>query len=156
MRWQPTLNLPLSKGIGASLVAQMVKKPPVNAGDAGSTPGSGGSPGEGYGNPLQYSCLGKSHGQRRLAGYNPWSRKGVRHNLATKQQQSKGVYGDVTYQDHWSLLPLIRQRVKWGHAGCGGSDPNQLWLLTWCEPQPQNTNMGKWCLWILFVFCTNT
>ena len=27
------------------------------AGDPGSTPGSGRSPGEGNGNPLQYSCL---------------------------------------------------------------------------------------------------
>ena len=29
-----------------------------NAGDPGSIPGSGKSPGEGNGNPLQYSCLG--------------------------------------------------------------------------------------------------
>ena len=28
-----------------------------NAGDRGSIPGSGKSPGEGNGNPLQYSCL---------------------------------------------------------------------------------------------------
>ena len=28
-----------------------------NAGDPGSIPGLGGSPGEGNGNPLQYSCL---------------------------------------------------------------------------------------------------
>ena len=28
-----------------------------NAGDPGSIPGSGTSPGEGNGNPLQYSCL---------------------------------------------------------------------------------------------------
>ena len=36
----------------------MVKKPPVNAGDLGLTPGSGRSPGEGNGHPLRYSCLG--------------------------------------------------------------------------------------------------
>ena len=39
----------------------MVKNPPANAGDArdkSSIPGSGRSPGEGNGNPLQYSCLG--------------------------------------------------------------------------------------------------
>ena len=29
----------------------------LNAGDLGSIPGSGRSPGEGHGNPLQYSCL---------------------------------------------------------------------------------------------------
>ena len=36
------------------------KNPPANAGDpgdAGLIPGSGRSPGEGNGNPLQYSCL---------------------------------------------------------------------------------------------------
>ena len=46
-----------------------------NAGDLGSIPGSGRSPGEGNGNPLQYSCLEKPHGPRSLAGYNPWGRK---------------------------------------------------------------------------------
>ena len=34
-----------------------VKNPPANAGDVGSIPGSGRSPGGGHGNPLQYSCL---------------------------------------------------------------------------------------------------
>ena len=36
----------------------MVKNPPANAGDTGSIPGSGRSPGEGNVNPLQYFCLG--------------------------------------------------------------------------------------------------
>ena len=35
----------------------MVKNLPANSGDAGSIPGLGRSPGEGNGNPLQYSCL---------------------------------------------------------------------------------------------------
>ena len=35
-----------------------------NAGDLGSIPGSGKSPGEGNGNPLQYSCLDNSMGRR--------------------------------------------------------------------------------------------
>ena len=34
-----------------------VKSSACNAGDLGSIPGSGRSPGEGNGNPLQYSCL---------------------------------------------------------------------------------------------------
>ena len=33
------------------------KESACNAGDPGSVPGSGRSPGEGNGNPLQYSCL---------------------------------------------------------------------------------------------------
>ena len=36
----------------------MVKNLTANAGDTGSTPGSGRSPGERNGNLLQYSCLG--------------------------------------------------------------------------------------------------
>ena len=35
-----------------------IKNPPANAGDTGSIPGSGGSPGEGNGNTFQYSCQG--------------------------------------------------------------------------------------------------
>ena len=39
-----------------SLVTQMVKHAYI-AGDRGSVPGLGRSPGDGNGNPLQYSCL---------------------------------------------------------------------------------------------------
>ena len=47
-------------GALASLVAQTVKAPVCNEGDPGSIPGSGRSPGQGNGNPLQYSCLENS------------------------------------------------------------------------------------------------
>ena len=46
-----------------------------SAGDLGSIPGLGRSPGEGNGNPLQYSLPGKFHGLRTLVGYSPWGRK---------------------------------------------------------------------------------
>ena len=51
----------MSGTLGASQVVLMVKNLPANAGDirdVGSIPGLGRSPGEGNGNPLQYSCLG--------------------------------------------------------------------------------------------------
>jgi len=35
----------------------LIKNPPANAGDVDLIPGLGRSPGEGNGNPLQYSCL---------------------------------------------------------------------------------------------------
>ena len=41
-----------------------VKNLPANAGDAGSVPESGRSPGGGNGNPLQYSCLGNLKDRR--------------------------------------------------------------------------------------------
>jgi len=36
----------------------VLKNLPANTGDMGLIPGPGRSPGEGNGNPLQYSCLG--------------------------------------------------------------------------------------------------
>ena len=51
---------------GASLVAQMLKNLPANAGDARDTGlilGVGRSPGIGNGTPLQYSCLENSMGR---------------------------------------------------------------------------------------------
>ena len=57
-----------------SEVAQVVKNLPANAGhirDVHSIPGLGRSPGGGHGNPLQYSCLEKSHAPNSLEGYSP-------------------------------------------------------------------------------------
>ena len=45
-----------------------VRDLPANAGDTGSIPGLGGSPGEGNGNPLQHSCL-QNLTERSLVGY---------------------------------------------------------------------------------------
>ena len=46
------INVLVSSSGGSS-----VKNPPANALDTGLLPGWGRSPGEGNGNPLQYSCL---------------------------------------------------------------------------------------------------
>ena len=52
-----------------------------NAGDPGSIPGLGRSPGEGNGNLLQYSCLENPiDGQTGPVGYKPRVCKGVGHN----------------------------------------------------------------------------
>ena len=59
----------------------VVKNLLANAGDPGSIPGSGRSPGEGNGNLLQYSCLGNP---MDLVSYSSWGRKRVRHDLETK------------------------------------------------------------------------
>ena len=90
----------------ASLVAQMVKKSACNAGDLGSIPGLERSPGGGHGNPFQYSCLENLHGQRNLAGYNPW---GCRESDVTEQW--KLVNSQINCGDHcmylwiyWKLL----------------------------------------------------
>ena len=74
-------------------VAPVVKNPSANAGDMGSVPGLGRSPGEGNGNLFQYACLGNPmdrgawqstvHGVAELdttehAAHTPFVEKGVR------------------------------------------------------------------------------
>ena len=50
------------------------KESACNVENLGLIPGLGRSPGEGYGNPFQYSCQENPHGQRSLAGYSPRGR----------------------------------------------------------------------------------
>ena len=72
----------------------MVKNPPANAQDtrdAGSIPGFGRCPGEGNGNPLQYSYLENLHGQRSLMGYSLCGHK----ELDTTEQLSTVQHIDV-------------------------------------------------------------
>ena len=56
--WSAPGELVRSRGGGVCLVqVKEVNASACNVGDLGSTPGLGRSPGEGNGNPLQYSCL---------------------------------------------------------------------------------------------------
>ena len=60
--------------VRAAQVVLVVKNPRANARDirdVGLIPGSGRSPGEGNGNPLQYSCLENSMDSVALAGCSP-------------------------------------------------------------------------------------
>ena len=78
------------------------KESSCNVGDLGLIPGLGRSPGEGHGNPLQYSCLENSHGQRSLAGYSPWGGK----ELDTTERLST-VHCDLSYKE-FKHLPKER------------------------------------------------
>ena len=57
-----------------------------SGGDLDLIPGSGRSPGEGNGNPLQYSCL-QNPMDRGAWGLQSTGSQRVRNNLVTKQQQ---------------------------------------------------------------------
>ena len=61
------------------------KESACNAGDAGSITGLGRSPGEGNGNPFQYSCLGNPMDGEASQAFRDLERIG--HDLATEQQQ---------------------------------------------------------------------
>ena len=53
----------------------MVKNPPANAGNLGSIPELGRSPGKRNGKPTPVFLPAKSHGQWIFEGYSPWGRK---------------------------------------------------------------------------------
>ena len=59
------------------------------AGDVGSIPGLGRFPGEGNGNPLQYSCLGNP--MESLASYSPWGCKELDMTEQLKNNNSKVI-----------------------------------------------------------------
>ena len=63
-----------------------------NAGDPGSNPGSGRSPGEGNDNPLQYYCLENpmDRGAWRVT-YSPWGHKGLDTNEATEHNTQNQI-----------------------------------------------------------------
>ena len=67
----------------------LIKNLPANEEDASSILGWGRSPGEGKGNPLQYFCLGKSHGQKSLEGYSPWGHKESDMTESLSQQMAR-------------------------------------------------------------------
>ena len=78
------------------------KESACNAGDLDLIPGLGRrSPGEGHGNPFQYSCPENPHGQRSLVGYSPWGHKdlGMTEQLSTHPS----VWGQMPR----SLPPLL-------------------------------------------------
>ena len=74
-----------------------------NAGDLGSIPGSGRSPGEGNGSPLQYSCLG-----------NPMDRgawRGAVHGV-TKSRTTMCNNKSILWGRHWQIYTTIYKLGK--------------------------------------------
>ena len=77
----------------------MVKNSPANAEDTrdmGSLLGSGRSPGEGKGNPLQYAYLGNPMDREAWKSTVHEVSKRIRHNLVTKQQAPHEVGAVIT------------------------------------------------------------
>ena len=73
----------------------MVKNLPAHAEDASPIPGSGRSPGEGKGNPLQYSWLGNPMDRGDWRAQSMRSQR-VSHDLAIKQQHAKSLQSCLT------------------------------------------------------------
>ena len=73
-----------------------------NAGDLGSIPGSGRSPGKGNGTPLQYSCLENPMDGGTWLGCSPWGRK---ESDTTEQLHSLTSLTDSIFKSRDIPLP---------------------------------------------------
>ena len=78
------------------------RNPPAKAGDMGLIPGSGRSPGDGNGHPLQYSSW-RIPWTEEPGGLQSMGSQRVEHDLAVKQQQQKG--GGQSWRRHGTRAP---------------------------------------------------
>ena len=113
------------------------KEPACNAGDPGSIPGSGRSPREGNGNPLQYSCPENSMDRGAWCGLQSMGLQRVRHDWSNEHFR---FFKTQNYSNRW--LPEAEMR----DAGIRGYDhkgyrlqgsflewqnPSTAWLRCW-------------------------
>ena len=85
-------------------MALVLKNPPATAGeirDVGLIPVLGRYPGGGHGNPLQCSCLEKSHGQRNLVGYSPLGCKESDMTEATQHTHTHNAFIILFYTGYF-------------------------------------------------------
>ena len=139
--WEWVYTLPW-----ASQVALEVNNPPCNEGDgrdAGFTSGSGRSPGGGYGNPLQYSCLENPMGRgplqatvHRIAKSRTWLKTARTHTYFSASfplYQELRVPPSVPQANCAKTLVLCHLLVhlSWGYGVAvllpSKALPSQLW-----------------------------
>ena len=134
-----------------------VKASACNAGDVGLIPGSGRSPGEGNGNPLQYSCL-----ENPMDGGAWWA---TVHRVAKSQTRLNDfTYHKIKYLEickyiylfrHLKII-IIESRMLYSEiAKCRWEQDNEFSVLY------QHLRQEKW-LWtksifeLLFLFSGDT
>ena len=112
-----------------SLVAQVVKHLLANAGDPGSIPASGRSPGEGNGNPLEYSCLENSIDRRVWRAASPWGHKVLD---MTKQLTHTYIWKKMWYEWIYNEI-LLSHKKEWNDAICSNMDGPREYHTEWSK-----------------------
>ena len=93
-----------------------------NAGDLGSIPGLGRTPGGGHSNPPQYSCLEDPRGQRSLAGYSPWGWKESDVTEWSSTAHARAPSSSLLPESATSQAPLQGWWPRLGVVWRGGPD----------------------------------
>ena len=103
-----------------------------DAGDVGSIPGSGSSPGGGQSNPLQYSCL-ENPMERSLVGYSPWGHKEL----------------DMTEATDHACTPFRPEKVTLIHGILKGKVMDAVYDTRCCD----TVDIWVYSLNVLYYFC---
>ena len=88
------------------------KESACNEGHLGSIPGLGTSPGEGNGNPLQYSCLENPHGQRRQRSHRE-SDTTERLSLSLKSLSPFALLYTLHHHPRVELFPSFQANITY-------------------------------------------
>ena len=111
-------------------MALLVKESSCNTVDLGSVPGSGKIPGEGNGNPLQYSCLGNPMDKR------VW--KAIVHGVSRVRHNSEGKASTCNMEAQVRSLgfedPLEKEIAT--HSSI------LAWKIPWTEEPGELQSMG--------------
>ena len=116
-----------------------VKASASSAGDPGLIPGSGRSPGEGNGKPLQYSCL-----------ENPMDREAtgsqrVRHDWATSPSPSKALSGVCCVSQYLRTYSIILMDILSRHLNM---DSTHALVTSFLEKEiPNISHPLEGCVW---------
>ena len=156
----------------------MVKNLPAQAGDAGSIPGSGRSPGAGNSNPFQYSCLKNPVEGRgwwatvhRITKSQAWWSSRTPHLgcfrfRAIMNNAAVNLHFQVLVWTHALFFLGIYLRVEWldhvimcNHfSSCQAVFQSSCVLypinryLFFCSPQIMDILLGRHCHWSIFSY----
>ena len=121
------------------------KESACNAGDRGSIPGLGRSPGEGNGYPPTPVFLpGESQGRRSLAGYGPGSQR-FKHNCVTNTHTTKlSLPGGLSGKESACSAKAIGWLSGWGGSLEGTATHSSVlaWRIPWTEEPGGLRSMG--------------
>ena len=119
----------------------LAKESSCSAGDVGSIPGSGRSPGEGNGSPFQYSCLenpmarwawqGTVHGGHKASEMTYWLKQTCKMYLITIRRGNEDLMDDLNLSWKW------KERA---FAGAAEAD-TQGRVLTQCAPEHRDSSI---------------
>ena len=114
----------------------VVNNPPVNAGDEGSIPESGRSPGEENGDPLPYSCL-----------ENPMDRgtwRAIAHGVTRESDTTEQLDNNSMFSLGATACKRVRVRVAKEERGSKLEVPEAIFLLGPQQPEPTTVRAGSY------------